>query len=410
MMALLKLLATLTFVLPLAVALNNGLALTPPMGWLTWERFRCNTDCENQPDTCISENLIKTMANIMVKEGYLDAGYQYIIIDDCWLARERAPDGSLQPDPKRFPNGIKALADYVHNLGLKFGIYEDFGTETCGGYPGSEFYLMQDANTFAQWGVDYVKFDGCHSDRRDFDAGYEAFGLFLNKTGRRMVYSCEWPLYQSVAGIKPDYDSIARTCNLWRNHIDIQDSWESVVGTIRFYGRNEGNFAREAGPGGWNDPDMLVIGNFGLSYEQSKVQMAMWAMMASPLIMSTDLRNISPEMKAILQNKNLIAINQDPFGLQGTMKGTINGTNIDIWLRTLSGKGMQVIALLQLVNPGNPTLITVKARDIGLTATSGYSLTDAFTGELLVDVKGPDDMLKVLVNPDGVVMFTAKQK
>lgn len=393
----------------LAVALDNGLALTPPMGWLTWQRFRCNTDCKNQPDECISENLIKTMANLMVKDGYLRSGYQYIIIDDCWLAPERTADGSLQPDPDRFPSGIKALADYVHNLGLKFGIYEDFGTKTCAGFPGSEFYMQQDANTFAQWGVDYVKFDGCNSNTHDFDDGYEAFGLYLNKTGRPMVYSCEWPLYQSTSGIKPDYPAIARTCNLWRNHFDIQDTWESLSGTIKYYAKNLDGFASFAKPGGWNDPDMLVIGNFGLSYEQSRVQMAMWAMMASPLIMSTDLRSITAEMKFLLQNKYLIAINQDPLGIQGTMIGTINGTSIDVWVKPLSGiKGTLAIALVQLPNPGNPTLVSVKARDIGLTATNGYTLTDAFTGQPVVTIPGPDSVLKILVNPNGVVMFTAK--
>ncbi|KAH3781719.1 alpha-N-acetylgalactosaminidase-like [Dreissena polymorpha] len=399
-------LALLLVTIQCSSGLDNGLALTPPMGWLTWERFRCNTDCVNRPDDCISESLIKAMANLMAKEGYLQAGYQYIIIDDCWLASERDLNGLLQPDPDRFPSGIAALADYVHQLGLKFGIYVDFGVRTCGGYPGSEFYLQLDANTFAHWGVDYVKFDGCNSDPSDMDFGYEAFGLFLNKTGRPMVYSCEWPVYQQFAGLKPNYASIQRTCNLWRNHADISDEWSSVSSIIDYYGANINNLANFAKPGAWNDPDMLVIGNYGLSYEQSRVQMAMWAIMASPLLMSTDLRSISPEYKFLLLNSRLIAINQDPLGIQGQRILKINGTFVEVWSRPVLPKGSYAIAFLQLINPGNPTLVSVQAREIGLTATGGYSFTDSFTGQP-AGTYGPDDMLKLLINPNGVVLFTA---
>ncbi|XP_045204113.2 alpha-N-acetylgalactosaminidase-like [Mercenaria mercenaria] len=403
-----RILVTAAVLLRLATGLDNGLALTPPMGWLTWQRFRCNTDCLNRPDTCISERLIKTMADLMVKEGYKDAGYEYIMIDDCWLAKNRTKLGKLQPDPDRFPSGIRALADYVHNLGLKFGIYEDFGTHTCAGYPGSEFYLQLDAMTFAEWEVDYVKFDGCYSDRRDFDAGYEAFGFFLNKTGRPMVYSCEWPFYQSVSGIKPNYTAIQQTCNLWRNHMDIQDTWDSVQSVIKYYGTDDGNFSSYAKPGAWNDPDMLTIGNFGLSYEESKVQMAMWAIWASPLIMSTDLRSISPEAKFLLQNKHLIAINQDPLGIQGKRIAFIKGTAIEVWSKPLSNpSGSFALAFVQLPNPGDPTLFSVRTGDVGLVSPNGYTISDGFTGEEEVTTKSPDDVLKLLVNPNGVILFVA---
>ena len=176
--------------------LDNGLSLTPPMGWLTWERFRCNIDCENDPNNCISENLIREQAQMMVKKGYLDAGYEYIIVDDCWLAPTRDENNKLQPDPKRFPSGIRELADFVHSLGLKFGIYEDYGTLTCGGYPGSIDHLQLDAQTFADWTVDYVKLDGCYADEKQMDQGYPLFGKYLNETNRPMVYSCSWPAYQ----------------------------------------------------------------------------------------------------------------------------------------------------------------------------------------------------------------------
>ncbi|KAJ9599026.1 hypothetical protein L9F63_010483, partial [Diploptera punctata] len=183
-------------------ALDNGLALTPPMGWLSWERYRCITDCVNFPDECISENLFFRTAKLMATEGYLEAGYEYIIIDDCWLSKERDSEGRLQPDPDRFPSGIKALSDYVHSLGLKFGIYEDYGNLTCAGYPGILGHLETDANTFAEWGVDYIKVDGCNSNLEDMNTGYAEFGSYLNKTGRPIVYSCSLPFYQEISGMK----------------------------------------------------------------------------------------------------------------------------------------------------------------------------------------------------------------
>jgi len=151
------LLAALLTMAGLSSALDNGLARTPPMGWLAWERFRCNTDCENDPHNCISERLFMQMADLVISDGYYDAGYRYINIDDCWLAHERDRRGKLQPDATRFPSGIKALGDYVHSKGLKFGIYEDYGNYTCAGYPGILGHLKEDADTFESWGVDYVK-------------------------------------------------------------------------------------------------------------------------------------------------------------------------------------------------------------------------------------------------------------
>ncbi|WAQ98162.1 AGAL-like protein [Mya arenaria] len=386
--------------------LDNGLALTPPMGWLTWERFRCNTDCVNRPDDCISETLIKVMADHLAADGYLAAGYQYIIIDDCWLAPDRDAHGRLQPDPVRFPSGIAALVEYVHEQGLKFGIYEDFGVRTCAGFPGSEFYMETDAQTFAEWGVDYVKFDGCNSNPQDMDLGYEAFGLFLNKTGRPMVYSCEWPMYQQFAGFKPDYAAIQRTCNMWRVHGDISDSWTSVSSIISYYGKDYNNMSLYAKPGAWNDPDMLVVGNFGLSYEQARVQMAMWAIMAAPMLMSTDLRSITAQDHLLLTNLNVIAINQDPLGIQGRRILQINGTNVEVWSRPISPVGSFAIAFLQLANHGDPTPVSVTGRDIGLTA-SGYMFMDGFNNQPM-GTYGPDSPVKVVVNPNGVVLFRAK--
>ncbi len=215
----------------------------------------------------------------MVLKGFQAAGYEYIIVDDCWLASERDEDGKLQPDPERFPSGIPALAEYVsneyahvayitrsgprfifkvHSLGLKFGIYEDYGNFTCAGYPGVLGHLETDANTFAEWGVDYVKLDGCYADEDTYAEGYPEFGRYLNETGRPIVYSCSWPAYMLDDPDSVPYDDIQETCNLWRNYGDIQDSWASVLSIIDWYGDNQDLFAGYAGPGNWNDPDMVT--------------------------------------------------------------------------------------------------------------------------------------------------------
>lgn len=385
--------------------LENGLARTPPMGWLAWQRFRCNTDCVNDPHNCISEALFMQMADIIVNEGYRDLGYDMVSLDDCWLARNRDARGRLQPDLNRFPSGIAALGDYMHKRGLKFGIYEDYGNFTCAGYPGILGHLQTDAQTFAEWGVDYVKLDGCYSHPTDMDQGYPLFGFYLNQTLRPMVYSCSWPVYQTYSGMTPNYTSIIQTCNLWRNFDDIQDSWESVQRIIDYYGDNQDEIVQNAGPGHWNDPDMLIVGNFGLSYEQSKSQMAMWAIFAAPLLMSVDLRTIRPEYKAILQNHAVIAVNQDPLGIQG--KRIYKDKGIEIWARPISPLHQNFysygIAFLNRRTDGTPSEVSVTLRELGLSYPGGYSITDLFDNVHYGTVS-PDKRFKVDVNPSGVVL------
>ncbi|KAG8227457.1 hypothetical protein J437_LFUL015843 [Ladona fulva] len=355
-------------------ALENGLARTPPMGWMSWQRFRCVTDCVNYPDDCISDKLFRTMADHMVSEGYADVGYEYLIIDDCWLERNRDANGKLQPDGSRFPHGILDLSNYIHSKGLKFGLYEDYGNYTCAGYPGVLGHLEEDAKTFAEWEVDYVKLDGCYAELKDMDIGYPAFGRYLNQTGRPMIYSCSWPVYQNFSGIRPNYTAIIETCNLWRNYGDIQDSWDSVLSIVEFYALTQDEIVEYAGPGHWNDPDMLIIGDFGLSKEQSKSQMALWAIMASPLIMSNDLRTVEPDFKAILQNRKVIAINQDPLGIQGKRK--LKANNIDVWVRPISpivnGKYSYAVVIFSRRTDGTPYMISVKLSDLGMDNEAGY--------------------------------------
>ncbi|CAF3756226.1 unnamed protein product [Adineta steineri] len=381
-------------------SLENGLLRQPPMGWLTWQRFRCVTDCDAFPDTCISEKLIRTQAQLLVQGGYLAAGYEYIIIDDCWLNMTRSADGLLQPDNKRFPSGIRALSDYVHSLGLKFGIYEDYGTETCAGYPGILGHLSVDAETFASWKVDYLKLDGCNADIKDFDTGYPAMEDALNATGVPIAYSCSWPAYQEFDKMKPNYSAIAHSCNLWRNWADIDDSWESVYSIIQWFGDNQDRLSPYHGPGHWNDPDMLVIGNYGLSPGQSRAQMALWSIMAAPLILSVDLRTINDWARDILLNKNLIAINQDPLGAMGRRILKLDG-NVEVWSKPLQDDRTAFVALFPQPY-GTPIRMSIKLSDLGLGRYQDYDLFELFHGDFL-GKHHYTDAYNFTINPSGDV-------
>lgn len=354
-------------------------------------------DCKTYPDDCISERLFKDMADMMVRDGYLAAGYEYVIIDDCWLAKERDATGRLQPDPDRFPNGIKALADYIHSKGLKFGIYEDFGTKTCGGFPGSEYYLQYDAETFAKWTVDYFKMDGCYSDVHQYDDAYPAMGFWLNKTGRPILYSCSWPAYQESV-MNPDYKKIAKYCNVWRNFDDINDSWDSVASIIEFYGKDHSKFIEVAGPGNFNDPDMLIIGNYGLSRDQQRSQMALWSVMAAPLIMSVDLRTIHPFSRSLLLNRSAIAINQDRLGAPGRRISKIG--NIQVWTKAIEPAG-SLAFVFHHSGTAVPIRFSIGLSDLGLSSPQGYNVSEVFDSKYMGVFK-TTDRLRVDVNPTGV--------
>ncbi|BFZ14880.1 hypothetical protein BsWGS_17919 [Bradybaena similaris] len=386
-------------------ALDNGLALTPPMGWLSWERFRCNVNCKTDPDNCISEHLYMKMADLMVSEGYRDAGYQYVNIDDCWPAKERDSKGRLVADPDRFPSGIQALAKYVHSKGLKLGIYEDFGSKTCAGYPGSEYYMETDANTFAEWEVDSLKFDGCNSDPKDMPYGYPVMGRFLNMTGRPILFNCQWPGYLVGAGIMPDYAAVRATCNLWRNYNDVQDSWDSVLDIIDHYGKDDGNFSVYAGPGGWNDPDELVLGDYGLSYYQQKAQFGMWALFAAPLLMSLDLRNVDPTIKQLLLNKNIIAINQDPLGNQAVRLFEVPGS-VSVWIKKLARPGSFAVGILNKDNQGTPTVYKTSFSDLGLTNSKGYQAWEAFENKTIGSFSSTQEFT-ISVDPTSIYILVA---
>ncbi|KAJ6658895.1 hypothetical protein lerEdw1_019531 [Lerista edwardsae] len=385
-----------------SLALENGLMRTPPMGWLAWERFRCNVDCKTDPHNCISEKLFMEMADRLAADGWRELGYVYVNIDDCWMAEERDKTGQLIPDPERFPGGIKALADYVHSRGLKLGIYGDLGTHTCGGYPGTTLdRIEQDALTFAQWEVDMLKLDGCYSSAIMQTVGYPRMSRALNATGRPIAFSCSWPAYQGGLPPKVNYTLLANICNLWRNYGDIQDSWDSVLSIVEWYLANQDVLQPVAGPGHWNDPDMLIIGNFGLSYEESRSQMALWTVLAAPLFLSTDLRTISEASRKILQNKLMIKINQDPLGIQGR-RILQEKSRIEVFLRPLSHSASAVVFFSRRTDM--PYRYTTSLAQLNFTQNAVYEAQDVYTGQIISGLK-PSANFTVIINPSGVVMW-----
>lgn len=311
----------------------EGLALTPPMGWNSWNKFACNVD----------EKLIREVADAMVSSGMKDAGYTYINIDDCWHG-ERDSLGFIHPDAIRFPSGMKALADYIHSKGLKMGIYSDAGSQTCGGRPGSRGYEFQDAMTYASWGVDYLKYDWCNTDGLKAEGAYKTITAALRRAGRPVVLSiCEW-------GNDKPWEWGPAVGHLWRTTGDIfncfdcindHGSWKSF-GTMQILDMQKG-LRKYAGPGHWNDPDMLEIGNGKLTAAEDRSHFAMWAMIAAPLIAGNDLRNMDKETIGVLTNKAVIAINQDELGVQAFKYATKD--SVETWLKPLKG-GDWAIAFL----------------------------------------------------------------
>lgn len=328
----------------------NGLALTPPMGWNSWNHFGCN----------VSAALIRREARAMVTSGMKAAGYRYVIIDDCWQGGRDA-NGNIYPNKKRFPHGMKVLVKYVHSLGLKFGIYSDAGDQTCQGRPGSRGHEYQDALQYARWGVDYLKYDWCNTGGLRPRAAYATMSDALRATGRPIVFSiCDWGVR------KPWRWGRAAGGNLWRTTHDIRDAWSGKhgfsLGVLNILDRQVG-LARYAGPGHWNDPDMLEIGNGGMTNAQYRAQFSLWAMLAAPLIAGNDLTHMSAATRTILTNREVIAVDQDRLGIEGHR--AYRHGNAEIWVRPLSG-GREAVVLL---NRGKPAIdIRLTWSELGLPA------------------------------------------
>lgn len=366
--------------IPSAWGQGQQLAATPPMGWSSWNHFGCH----------ISEAIMREQAHAMATNGMKAAGYRYVNLDDCW-AGKRGPDGKIEPN-SRFPN-MKALGTYIHSLGLKFGIYSSPGPKTCAGYPGSYRHVKQDAETYASWGVDYLKYDWCSAAQvyktSQMPAVYKKMHEALVATGRPIVFSlCQygmdrvWRWGASVGG------------NLWRTTDDVQPNYTRIA----FIGFGQEGLAKYAGPGHWNDPDMLEIGNGHLNLNEQKTQMSLWCILAAPLIAGNDLTKMSPQTLDILTNPEVIAVDQDPAGIEGHRVSEVGP--LEVWVKPLAD-GSKAVGLF---NKGMSTMpITVYFKEIGFNGP--VSLRDLWAKKNLGTFK---NSYTAQVPRHGVVMLRVK--
>lgn len=357
----------------------DSLAKTPPMGWNSWNVFGKN----------LNEQNVKETADAIVASGLQAVGFEYIVLDDFWHGGRDSATGLLYADKEKFPSGLKALADYVHSKGLKFGIYSDAGTKTCGEMPGSYGYEEKDAKLFAEWGVDFLKYDYCfcpdyvsaNNDYKMALSRYKAMGDALKATGRPILFSiCEWGprspwLWGKEAG-----------GHMWRTSYDVADIWDkprnehSPIGILTSIDVMA-DLGRFAGPGGWNDPDMLVVGlnnsgfikGGGCNDIEYRTQMNMWCMFSAPLMIGCDVRNMNEATKTILLNKDIIAIDQDSLGKQGFRVYRKNG--LEAWKKELSGNRF-AIALFN--RNEDSKMISVTAEDMELDSALKYDVYDVW--------------------------------
>jgi alpha-galactosidase len=371
------------------------LAATPPMGWNSWNKFGGG----------VTDTLVRGIADAMVSSGMQAAGYQYINIDDMWQASSRDSSGNIAPSASKFPSGIKALADYVHGKGLKLGLYSDRGTKTCAGLPGSYSYETKDAQTYASWGVDYLKYDNCSpAAGSNIQTDYTNMANALKATGRPILFSiCAWWFYNWETSIG----------QMWRTGTDITDTWDTDSHSFISLLNNNGGWssrysnasygspglAQYAGPGHWNDPDMLEVGNGGMTTDEYRTHMTLWCILAAPLITGNNLAAMDDETRAILTNPEIIAIDQDPLGIQGhriKQEGPL-----EVWMKPLKD-GSTAVGLFNRGWGAMP--VTVNFRDLGL--GNSAVLRDLWAKK---DLGAFQENYSAIVPQHGVVLIQVKR-
>lgn len=365
---------------PEAAALENGLARTPPMGFNNWNTTGCGPQ--------FNETMVKGIADIFVSKGLKNAGYTYVNLDDCWALPSRDASGNLVADPARFPNGVKAVADYVHSKGLKFGLYSSAGTKTCAdnGFPGSLGHEKQDAALWASWGVDYLKYDNCNNTGADAQTRYQTMGDALKATGRPILYSiCEW-------GSNQPWNWAPPIGNSWRTTGDINDTWSTMIDIAH---KNQPR-AQYAKPGAWNDPDMLEVGNGGMTDTEYRTHFSLWAQMAAPLLIGSDIRTASAATLTILENKDVIAVDQDSLGKQGTVVSSSGGLVV---MSKQLANGDRSVTLTN--ENGSAATVSTTATAAGLPAASSYKLANLWTKE----VSSTSGAISASVPAHGTVMY-----
>ena len=383
--------APIVFVVAASGAVAAPVPPPPQMGFNNWNSTHCRDE--------FNEAMIRGIADKFISLGLRDAGYRYVNIDDCWANWQRGKDGRLEANPKRFPSGIKALADYIHQRGLKFGLYSSAGTSTCEplrenrGFPGGLGHEKQDAATFASWGVDYLKYDNCNNQKIDARQRYTAMAQALRATGRPIFYSvCEWGSNQPWlwAG-KPPVDA-----GSWRTTDDISDNYASM---LKIFKQNV-VLDRYASAGHWNDPDMLEVGNGGMTDTEYRSHFSLWSIMAAPLLIGTDLRTIKPDALQILLNKEVIAVDQDPLGVQGKQVRDADG--IHVLVKPLKD-GSRAVAVFNESDQARD--VTATAAELGLQAAAHYSVRDLWVH---TQTKG-DGTLRLQLPAHATAMYRISQ-
>ncbi|MEO8778558.1 MAG: glycoside hydrolase family 27 protein [Rhodanobacter sp.] len=364
----------------------------PQMGFNNWNSTHCRSE--------FNEAMIRGAADRFISLGLRGVGYRYVNIDDCWANWQRGKDGRLEPNPKRFPSGIKVLADYIHSKGLKFGLYSSAGTSTCEplqenrGFPGGLGHEKEDAATFASWSVDYLKYDNCNNQKVDAQQRYTAMADALRATGRPIFYSvCEWGENKPWlwAGKPPV------SAGSWRTTGDISDSYASMLKNFK----QNVVLDRYATPGHWNDPDMLEVGNGGMTDVEYRSQFSLWSIMAAPLLIGTDLRTIKPDALKILLNKDVIAVDQDSLGVQGKQVSDANG--IHVIVKPLKD-GSEAVAVFNETDAARN--VSVSAAEIALRTGTNYRLRDLWAH---TDATG-DGSIKINLAPHATAMYRISRR
>jgi alpha-galactosidase len=376
----------------------ENLAPTPPMGWNSWNTFQTN----------INEELVKGIADVMVASGMKDAGYTYIVLDDGWMAMERdAKTGNLIPDPKKFPNGLKPVIDYVHSKGLKFGLYNCAGTKTCAGYPGTRGYEYQDARFYASLDIDYLKFDWCNTEGINATEAYTTMSKALKTAGRPIVFSlCEWGDHKPWTWAEP-------VGQLWRTTGDITAQFDGIKNYGNWHANGvmtivdmQDTLRKYAGPNHWNDPDMLEVGN-GLTAAENRSHFSLWAMLAAPLMAGNDIRKMDESTRTVLTNKDVIAVNQDASGIQGFRYS--NKDSVQVWFKPLSN-GEWAMCVVNRSAAATPfefnwqnEIVNDELSKRGLHADAiAYKLRDLWTKK---DAGTTKRSLKAIIQPHDVLML-----
>lgn len=366
----------------------DNLAATPPMGWNSWNHFACKG---------LNETVVKEMADALVETGMKDAGYEYIVLDDCWqIGRDKT--GKIIVDAEKFPSGMKALGEYIHGKGLKFGIYSCAGRKTCQRRPGSKGHQPIDAETYAEWGVDYLKYDWCYHGCQKAPEAYAEMRDAIYEAGRPMVFSiCEW-------GKSDPWEWAPATGHLWRTTRDIQDCWDCnklgfLLGWTRILDAQVG-LEKYAGPGSWNDPDMLEVGNGHMTTAEYRAHFSLWCMLAAPLMAGNDLQHMDVSTLEILTNRDAIRLNQDVLGKQG-WKARDDG-DFEVWIKPLAGREWGVCLFNRSESP-----IDVEVKWADLKIKGRYLAKNLWTQESHKDPDGytgtvsPHDVVLLRLNTYG---------